>query len=151
MCWCDSQNIVRCANVLSQTSHTQAYSHRLAYSLSQVQSWDDIRLSREMGDYGREKVYNGALDSSPTPSDVQQVQAELGNILSRTNESSRAVSQRVWAALEALGVQVVTNCKFDTSSLNPTNNSLTLGCSQKEPLLTRINEGNKTVALTLTP
>ena len=136
MCWCDSQNIVRCANVLSQTSHTQAYSHRLAYSLSQVQSWDDIRVSRAMGDYGREKVYDGALDSSPTPSDVQQVQAELGNILSRTNESSRAVSQRVWAALEALGVQVVTNCKFDTSSLkvNPTG-KLTLGCSEEEPLL----------------
>ena len=143
MCWCDSQNIVRCANVLSQTSHTQAYSHRLAYSLSQVQSWDDIRLSREMGDYGREKVYNGALDSSPSPSDVQQVQAELGNILSRTNESSRAVSQRVWAALEALGVQVVTNCDFTATSLkvNPADNSLILGCSQnEEPLLTRLNE-----------
>ena len=143
MCWCDSQNIVRCANVLSQTSHTQAHSHRLAYSLSQVQSWDDIRLSREMGDYGREKVYNGALDSSPSPSDVQQVQADLGNILSRTNESSKAISQRVRAALEALEVQVETNCNFSASSLkvNPTDNSLILGCSQnEEPLLTRLNE-----------
>ena len=147
MCWCDSQNIVRCANVLSQTSHTQAYSHRLAYSLSQVQSWDDIRLSREMGDYGREKVYHGALDSSPSTSDVQQVQAELGDILDRTYESSKAVSQRVEAALEALGVQVVTNCNFTATSLkvNETDNSLTLGCSEEEPLLKRLYKREKTV------
>ena len=114
----------------------RAHSHRLAYSLSQVQSWDDIRVSREMGDYAREKVYNGALDSSPSPSDVQQVQAELGNILDRTYESSKAVSQRVKAALEALGVQVVINCNFTATSLkvNPTN-MLTLGCSEEEPLL----------------
>ena len=147
MCWCDSQNIVRCANVLSQTSHTQAYSHRLAYSLSQVQSWDDIRVSRAMGDYGRKKVYDGALDSTPSTSDVQQVQAELGDILDRTDESSKAVSQRVEAALEALGVQVVTNCNFTATSLkvNETDNSLTLGCSEEEPLLKRLYKREKTV------
>ena len=89
-----------------------------------------------MGDYGREKVYDGALDSTPSTSDVQQVQAELGDILDRTGESSKAVSQRVEAALEALGVQVVTNCNFTATSLkvNPTN-MLTLGCSEEEPLL----------------
>ena len=107
-----------------------------------MQSWDDIRVSRDVGDYGREKVYNGALDSTPSPSDVQQVQADLENILSRTNESSRVISQRVRAALEALEVQVETNCNFNASSLkvNPTDNSLILGCSQnEEPLLTRLN------------
>ena len=109
----------------------------------QVQSWDDIRVSREMGDYGREKVYSGALDSSPSPSDAQQVQADLGDILSRTNESSNAISQRVRLGLERLGVQVETNCNFSASSLkvNPTDKSLILGCSQdKEPLLTRLYE-----------
>jgi len=109
----------------------------------QVQSWDDIRVSREVGDYGREKVYNGALDSSPSPSDVQQVQADLKNILSRTNESSKVISQRVRLRLERLGVQVETNCNFSASSLkvNPTDKSLILGCSQnKEPLLTRLYE-----------
>ena len=90
-----------------------------------------------MGDYGRKKVYDGALDSTPSTSDVQQVQAELGDILDRTDESSKAVSQRVEAALEALGVQVVTNCNFTATSLkvNETDNSLTLGCSEEEPLL----------------
>ena len=114
----------------------------------QVRSWDDIRLSRALAEYGREKVYNGALDSSPSPSDVRQVQTELGDILNRTIVDSQEISQRVQERLERLGVQVVTNCSFTDTSLkvNP-DKSLTLGCSENEPLLTRVNEGNQTVGL----
>ena len=114
----------------------------------QVQSWDDIRLSRALAEYGREKVYNGALDSSPSPSDVRQVQTELGDILNRTTVDSQEISQRVQERLERLGVQVVINCSFTDTSLkvNP-DKSLTLGCSENEPLLTRVNEGNQTVGL----
>ena len=118
----------------------------------QVRSWDDIRLSRALAEYGREKVYNGALDSSPSPSDVRQVQTELGDILSRTIVDSQEISHRVQERLKRLGVQVVTNCNFTDTSLkvNP-DKSLTLGCSENEPLLTRLNEGNQTVDKPMNP